>query len=101
MLAPSVGTVSGVAGRCDEPGVWYLFSSPLSPGTVYRYDPAVNASEPFERATPPIDTSAFETLALFATSKDGTRIPLFVSARKGLPRNRANPAMPGFVGKIR
>ena len=90
---PSVGTVSGIAGRCDEPDAWYLFSSPLSAGTVYRYDPAVNASEPFEPAALPIDTSAFETLALFATSKDGTRIPLFVSARKGLPRNRGNPTM--------
>ncbi len=36
---PAVGTVSGIAGRCDEPDVWYLFSSPLAPGTVYRYDP--------------------------------------------------------------
>ena len=90
---PAVGTVSGMAGRCDEPDVWYLFSSPLAPGTVYRYDPTARASAAFEAATPPIDTSAFETLALFATSKDGTRVPLFVSARKDLPRNGGNPAM--------
>ncbi|MDO8681010.1 MAG: prolyl oligopeptidase family serine peptidase [Acidobacteriota bacterium] len=90
---PSVGTVSGIAGRCDEPRVWYLFSSPLAPGTVYRYDPEANASEAFEPATPPIDTSAFETLALFASSKDGTRVPLFLSAKKDLPRNADNPAM--------
>ena len=90
---PSVGTVSGITGRCDEPEVWYLFSSPLSPGTVYRYHPTANLSEAFEPATPPIDTSAFETLALFATSKDGTRVPLFLSARKGLPKTGDNPTM--------
>ena len=90
---PAVGTVSGITGRGDEPGVWYLFSSPLAPGTVYRYDPNARVSAAFEAATPPIDTSAFETLALFATSKDGTRVPLFVSARKGLPRDGNNPAM--------
>jgi prolyl oligopeptidase len=73
--------------------VWYLFSSPLAPGTVYRYVPDTRISAAFEAATPPIDTSAFETLALFATSKDGTRVPLFVSQRKDLPRNGDNPTM--------
>jgi prolyl oligopeptidase len=93
IVLPALGTVSGMAGRCDEPGVWYLFSSPLAPGTVYRYDPGARISEAFEAATPPIDTSAFETRALFATSKDGTRVPLFVSARKDLTRNGDNPMM--------
>lgn len=93
IVLPAVGTVSGIAGRCDEPDVWYLFSSPLAPGTVYRYDPEARINEAFEAAAPPIDTSAFETLALFATSKDGTRVPLFVSARKDLPRNGDNPTM--------
>ena len=36
---PAVGTVSGIAGRDEPYDVWYLFSSPLTPGTVYRYDP--------------------------------------------------------------
>ena len=93
IVLPSVGAVSGITGRCDGPDVWYLFSSPLAPGTVYRYDPGARISEAFEAATPPIDTSAFETRALFATSKDGTRVPLFVSAKKDLPRNGDNPAM--------
>ena len=93
IVLPSVGTVSGIAGRCDEPDVWYLFSSPLAPGTVYRYDPDTNSSAAFEAPAPPIDTSAFETRALFATSRDGTRVPLFVTARKGLPRNGDNPTI--------
>jgi prolyl oligopeptidase len=39
----------------------------------------------FEAATPPVDASAYETQALFATSKDGTQVPLFVTAKKGWP----------------
>ncbi len=45
------------------------------------------------RPTPPVDASAYETLALFATSKDGTRVPLFVTAKKGLARDGNNPTM--------
>lgn len=90
---PAVGTVAGLGGRIDEPYVWYGFSSPLSPGTVYRYDPSTGVSTAFEPATPPIDTSQFETLPLFATSRDGTRIPFFLSSRKNLTRDGDNPTM--------
>ena len=90
---PGVGTVAGLSGREDAPDVWYAFSSPLAPTTVYRYDPATKASTPFEPATPPVDTSQFETTAGFATSKDGTRVPYFMTAKKNLPRDGGNPTM--------
>lgn len=90
---PGVGTVAGLSGREDAPDVWYAFSSPLTPTTVYRYDPATQQSTPFEQATPPVDTSRFETIAGFATSKDGTRVPYFMTARKDLPRDGNNPTM--------
>ena len=47
---PGTGTVAGLAGREDEPEVWYLFSSPLTPSTAYRYDPDSAQSTPFEAA---------------------------------------------------
>ena len=90
---PGVGAVGGIAGRGDEPGVWYAFSSPLAPSTVFRYDPATNASTAFEAPTPPIDANQFETLALFAPSKDGTRVPFFLTARKNPPKDGSSPAM--------
>jgi prolyl oligopeptidase len=63
------------------------------PSTVYVVDRQSQKSQPFEAATPAFDTSQFETLALFATSKDGTRVPFFLTARKGLPRDGNNPTM--------
>ena len=45
------------------------------------------------RASPPIDPTRFETHAMFATSKDGTRVPFFLTAKKGLTRDGGNPAM--------
>jgi prolyl oligopeptidase len=90
---PGVGAVAGLSGRGDAPDIWYGFSSPLTPGTVYRYDPSTKQSAPFEAPTPPIDASQYETLAMFATSKDGTRVPFFLTAKKGLPPNGGIPTM--------
>ncbi len=90
---PGIGTVGALSGREDTPGVWYTFTSPLSPSTVYRYDPASKTSTPFEPPPLPIDLSGFETKAMFATSKDGTKVPFFLTAKKGLPLDGNNPTM--------
>ena len=90
---PGAGTVGGIGGREDEPEIWYSFSSPLAPSTIYMYDPASKQSKAFEPPTPPVDAARFETKAMFATSKDGTRVPFFLTAKKGLPLDGGNPTM--------
>jgi prolyl oligopeptidase len=90
---PGVGTIAGIRGREDSPTIFFAFTSPLYPTTVYAYDPASKQRTPFEAAKPPVDVGQYETMRHFATSKDGTRVPYFVTARKGLPRNGENPAM--------
>ena len=70
------------------------------PSTVYRYDPATKESMAFEAPTPPIDASQFETKALFATSKDGTRVPFFLTGKKGLPLDGSNPTMLYAVRRV-
>ena len=90
---PGIGTVGALSGREDTPGVWFTFTSPLAPSTVYRYDPATKTSTPFEPPPLPIDLGGFETKALFATSKDGTKVPYFLTAKKGLARDGNNPTM--------
>jgi prolyl oligopeptidase len=90
---PGTGTIAEIGGREDSPEVFYAFSSPLFPTSVFSYDPAAKQRMPFEAATPPVDVSQYETTQLFATSKDGTRVPLFVTARKGLARDGSHPVM--------
>lgn len=90
---PGIGAVASLYGRSDQYDVWFSFSSPLSPSTVYRFDLEANARLPFEAPEPTIDASKFETHAMFATSKDGTRIPFFLSCKKGLERDGRNPTM--------
>jgi prolyl oligopeptidase len=90
---PGAGAVGGIAGREDAPEIWYSLSSPLGPSTVYMYDPATRKSRAFEAPAPPVDAAQFETKAMFATSKDGTRVPFFLTAKKGLPLDAGNPTM--------
>jgi prolyl oligopeptidase len=93
VAVPGAGTIGAIRGREDAPDIWYSFSSPLTPSTVYVYNPQSKTSEGFEVATPAVDTSLFETTALFATSADGTRVPFFLTARKNVARDGNNPTM--------
>ncbi|HKW11365.1 MAG TPA: prolyl oligopeptidase family serine peptidase [Gemmatimonadaceae bacterium] len=90
---PGIGSLQGFSTREDSPDILYGFTSPLYPSTVFRFDPATKKSTPFEAPKLNFDASQYETRALFATSKDGTRVPLFVTMKKGLALDGNNPAM--------
>ena len=90
---PAAGSLSGVVGRQESDLFFYAFTSHLFPTTIFAYDIATGTSTPFEAASPPVDISHYETTQMFATSKDGTRIPFFLTARKGLTRDGSNPTM--------
>jgi prolyl oligopeptidase len=90
---PGIGAISGLYGRADQYEIWFSFSSPLSPATIYRYDLETGRRMTFEASDSPIDPSRFETHAMFATSKDGTRVPFFLSCKKGVKRDGRNPTM--------
>lgn len=90
---PGAGVLAGLAGREDTPTIWYMFTSPLYPATVFAYEPGGKGAVPFEAAAPAVHIDAYETTRMFATSADGTRVPFFVTARKGLPRDGSSPVM--------
>ena len=90
---PEVGSVTGLEGRNDGRELYLAFTSFLRPSTVYRYDLANAAMQPFHPPRSPFDASRFETRALFYDSKDGTRIPIFVTLRKGAALDGSHPTM--------
>ncbi|HEY1755458.1 MAG TPA: prolyl oligopeptidase family serine peptidase [Bryobacteraceae bacterium] len=93
LALPGTGTVAGIEGREDSPEIFYAFSSPLSPTTVYLYDPASKQQTSFDPSKAPVDVAQYETRALFATSKDGTRVPFFLTWKKGLALDGSHPTM--------
>lgn len=89
---PGIGSVSF---SCDKRSsdCYYTFTSYTTPGTVYAYDPAANTSKVFASPKVAFDTSKLVTEQMFFTSKDGTRVPMFVTYKKGLRRNGKNPVL--------
>jgi prolyl oligopeptidase len=90
---PATGSVADLGGRQDSREVFYSFSSPLYPTTVFAYDPQAKHSASFESARPDFDVERYETKPLFAQSKDGTRVPFFLTARKDLARDGSHPTI--------
>jgi prolyl oligopeptidase len=93
IVTPGLGTITGPVGRYDRAEVFYSFASPLDPTTVFRVDVATGKSTPFEPPPLTFDPSLYSTERVFATSKDGTRVPVFITHKKDLPKNGANPTM--------
>ncbi|HEX5633141.1 MAG TPA: S9 family peptidase, partial [Gemmatimonadales bacterium] len=90
---PSLGTVSGFAGERGARHAYYAFSNFTTPPTIYRYDVATGTSAVWSETKVPYDPGAFETKQVFYQSKDGTRVPMFIVARKGLSLTGDNPTM--------
>ncbi len=93
LQTPGLGTVTGPGGRFDRPEIFYSFTSPLYPSTVFSYDPATGESTPFEAPKTGFDPSGYETERVFATSKDGTKVPIFLTHKKGLVKDGSHPTM--------
>jgi prolyl oligopeptidase len=90
---PGTGSVRGLAGRRHEKETFYRFTSFSDPGTIYRLDMESRKSEIFRRPDLDIDPEAYVTTQVFYPSKDGTKIPLFITHKKGLKKDGANPTM--------
>ena len=91
---PGLGTATGFGGERDNTFVFYSFNSLSVPPTIYRYDIATKKTSVFRQPkVPGYDPSAFETKQIFYTSKDGTRVPMFLVHRKGLKLDGNNPTL--------
>jgi prolyl oligopeptidase len=93
LALPGLGSASGVSGRFDRPEMFYTFTSPLYPPTVFRYDIAAKKSTAWEPPKLTFDPAKYETKRVFYPSKDGTRIPMFITHRKGMALDGTNPTM--------
>ncbi len=82
---PAIGTAAGFEGTPTDDATFYLFSSFSVPPSIYRYDMRTGESQLVRRADVAFDPDAYEARQIFYTSRDGTRVPMFLVHRKGLP----------------
>ena len=90
---PGIGTAGGFGGSADDPETFYSFQSYTVPPTLYRYDVATGGSEVYRETQVDVDPSAYETEQVFFTSRDGTRVPMFLTYKAGLEKNGQNPTL--------
>jgi len=90
---PTLGAASAVYGREDSNQGFYSFESFTIPPAIYHYDVMSGKTEVFAKPQVPFDSSQYEVSQVFYNSKDGTRIPMFISAKKGAPRNGQTPTL--------
>ncbi len=81
---PGIGTAQGFGGKRNDKETFYAFTSFTSPTTIYRYDPAAGRARCSDSRRSTSIPTQFETKQVFYNSKDGTRVPMFLTYKKGL-----------------
>ncbi|MFT5468398.1 MAG: prolyl oligopeptidase [Verrucomicrobiales bacterium] len=88
---PGVGSVYGFGGKRKASETFYYFTGYTEPGAVYRYDLKTGKTSLFAKPETAFDSSQFETRQVFYKSKDGTKVPMFITCRKDIKLNGQNP----------
>jgi len=90
---PGIGSVGEVHGHQGDDEMFYSFTSFLYPTTIYRFDLKTRRNEVFRAPKVAFDPTAYETRQVFYNSKDGTRVPMFITAKKGVQLDGSNPTL--------
>lgn len=88
---PGIGSAGGFGGRVDEKEVYYSFTSFTTPTSIYKFDIGSGTSTLYAQPKVDFKPADYETKQVFYTSKDGTKIPMFIVYKKGLELNGKNP----------
>jgi prolyl oligopeptidase len=88
---PGIGSAEGFGGKSTDKETFYSFTGFTTPTTIYRYDTTSGKSSVFREPKVDFNPADFETKQVFYTSKDGTRVPMFLTYKKGLKLDGNNP----------
>lgn len=90
---PGIGTIGGFTGKPHEKEAFYAFTSFTFPTTIFKFDIHENKSEVFFDSGLDFDATAYETKQVFYSSKDGTKVPMFIIHKKGIELDGSNPTL--------
>ncbi len=88
---PGIGTASGFSGKAEDEVIYFSFTSYTVPATVYKYDIATGEVVMHQQPEVKFNPEDYETKQVFYTSKDGTKVPMFITHKKDLTLNGQNP----------
>ena len=90
---PGLGSAGGFGGEMKDQETFYTFDNYTTPSTIYRYDVRSGKSSIFRQPKVDFDGSKYETKEVFFASKDGTRVPMFLTYKKGITLDGSNPTL--------
>ena len=90
---PGIGTVEGFYAKKDDREIYYSFTNYITPGSIFKYNFENGTSELYQKPEIDFNPDDFESKQIFYTSKDGTRVPMIISYKKGLELNGKNPTI--------
>ena len=90
---PGIGSANGFEGRQTDTETFFSFTSYTSPTSIYRFDLSTGSTELIRKPKLDFDTSLYESRQAFYASRDGTRVPIIVTHRRGLERDGRRPTL--------
>ena len=90
---PGVGSVGGFSAKKDDKELYYSFTNYVTPGSIYKYDIEKGVSELYRKPNIDFNPEAYQSKQVFFSSKDGTKVPMIITHKKGLERNGKNPTI--------
>lgn len=90
---PGLGSAGGFSAKQKETTLYYSFTNYVTPGTIYSYDPKTGVSTVYQRPKIDFDSSKYESKQVFYSSKDGTKVPMIITYKKGTALNGENPTI--------
>ena len=90
---PGVGSASGFSGKKEDKELYFTFTNYITPGTIYSLNPASGETEVYKKPIVDFNSEDYESEQIFYESKDGTKIPMIITYKKGTEMNSTNPTM--------
>ncbi|MEL4307132.1 prolyl oligopeptidase family serine peptidase [Joostella sp. CR20] len=90
---PGIGSVGGFGGKKEADVLYYSFTNYSTPGSTYAYNPETGTSDVYWTPEINFNSNDFESKQVFYTSKDGTKVPMIITYKKGLELNGKNPTI--------
>jgi prolyl oligopeptidase len=90
---PGVGTVSGFDGKAKDATLYFTFTNYSTPGSIYAFNPQDGSSKVHFKPAVKFNSDDYESKQVFYTSKDGTKVPMIITAKKGIKLDGTNPTM--------
>ena len=90
---PGVGTASGFGSKKADKEVYFSFTNYITPSTIYKFEPVSGVAEVFRKPAVAFNSDEYESEQVFYNSKDGTRVPMIITYKKGTVMNGKNPTI--------